>query len=126
MAECGFYRQRPLSRYARALAVTAHTLLLLALMARGSSLSWLGALLLAVSLPGILRGRIYTYQWSSMLIACYCALWLAEGWADPARRVVAFAIAGLAAADFIGQVLYVRWRNREETGRAAASGAASR
>lgn len=122
----GAHVKRPLSQYAKGAALAAHTLLLLALAAQGSNLSWLGALLLALPLPGMLQGRIYTYQWASMLLAFYCALWLAEGWADPAHRALAFGIAALAAADFVSQVLYVRLRNREGTGRAAASGAASR
>lgn len=118
--------KRPLSEIAKGAALVAHVLLMLLLATQGSSLSWLGALLLALPLPGLLRGRLYTYQWACMLVAFYSALWLAEGWFDPRGRLLAFAIAALAAADFVSLVLYVRLRGREETGPAARSAAASR
>jgi len=39
----------------------------------GGSLLALKAAPLALPLPGILRGRRYTYQWASMLILAWCA-----------------------------------------------------
>ena len=111
---------RPLSDYARALALAAHLALIIVLLHRGGSLlTLLGALLLLLPLPGLLRGREYTHSWASMLVAFYCALWLAEGWADPAQQTLAFAIAGLAALDFVGLVLFVRLRGRERLASAA-------
>lgn len=105
---------RPLSDYARALALAAHLALIIVLLNRGGSLLMLfGALLLLVPLPGLLRGREYTHSWASMLVAFYCALWLAEGWAHPAQQIFAFAVAALAALDFVGLVLFVRLRGRE-------------
>jgi uncharacterized membrane protein len=107
-------RSQPLSRYARALALAAHLALIVVLLHRGDSLlSVLAALLLFLPLPGLLRGREYTHSWASMMVAFYCALWLAEGWAHPSQQRLAFAIAGLAALDFVGLVLYVRLRGRE-------------
>jgi uncharacterized membrane protein len=117
---------RPLSSYARIAALIAHAALLAAQLAVGTTLAWLGAALLLLPLPGLWRGREYSYQWSSMLVAFYCALWLAEGWANSGGRLAAFAIAALAAASFVSQVLYVRLRGRERLAPAAGSGAASR
>lgn len=117
----------PLSGSARIVALTAHLLLIAALIAVGGILPWLGAALLLLPLPGLWRGREYSYQWSSMLVAFYCALWLAEGWANPGgARALAFGVAALAAIDFVSQVLYARLRGRERSVPAAASGAASR
>lgn len=116
----------PLSRSARLAALIAHGLLIAAQIAIGGTLPWVGAALLLLPLPGLWRGREYSYQWSSMLVAFYCALWLSEGWANPGARALAFGVAALAAVDFVSQVLYVRLRGRERSAPAAASGAASR
>lgn len=115
-----------LSEAARRAALAAHAALIAAQVAVGGTLPWVGAALLLLPLPGLWRGREYSYQWSSMLVAFFCALWLAEGWADAGSRVQAFAIAALAAADFVSQVLYVRLRGRERSAPAAGSGDASR
>lgn len=116
---------RPLSLYAKGAGLAAHLLLTLALIAQGTALSWIAALLLVPPLPGLVRGRLYTYQWASMLVVFYCAIWLAEGWFDPGRRAAAFAVAALAALDFVSLVLYVRLRNREGPARAEGSADAS-
>lgn len=105
--------RRPLSDYAKGAALTAHIALMLLLVAQGGTLAWLGALLLVPPLPGLLRGRIYTYQWTSLLLTFYCALWLAEGWGSTQGRWPAFGLAAVAAADFVSLVLYVRLRRRE-------------
>ncbi|MEQ1440468.1 DUF2069 domain-containing protein [Fontimonas sp. SYSU GA230001] len=110
---------RPLSQYAKGLGLAAHLLLMLVLVAQNSALAWLAALLLVPPLPGLVRGRLYTYQWASMLVVFYCAIWLAEGWADPGGRWLAFSVAGLAAVDFVSLVLYVRLRKREAPAPAA-------
>ncbi|MFA5938491.1 MAG: DUF2069 domain-containing protein [Sinimarinibacterium sp.] len=104
---------RPLSQYAKGVGLAAHLLLMLVLVVQNSSLAWLAALLLVPPLPGLVRGRLYTYQWASMLVVFYCAMWLAEGWFDRGGRTLAFSIAALAAVDFVSLVLYVRLRKRE-------------
>jgi uncharacterized membrane protein len=48
----------------------------------GGSLLALKALPLALPLPGILSGRRYTYQWSSLLILAYFAEGATRAWAD--------------------------------------------
>lgn len=120
-------RPRLLSDYAWRAAIVAHALLIAALLwvaQQGSVLSGAAALLLLPSLPGLLRRRRYTFQWTCMLVSIYCALWLAEGWYAPAARATAFGVAALAAADFIALALYVRLLNRERIAPAAGSGAA--
>ena len=48
----------------------------------GGSFLALKALPLVLPLPGILRGRRYTYQWSSMLILAYFAEGVTRAWSD--------------------------------------------
>ncbi len=117
--------RRPLSLYAKGVALAAQFVLMGWLAIQQSSLAWLGALLLALPIPGLLRERIYTYQWASMLVAFYSALWLAEGYARPDQRLESFGIAAVAAVDFVSLVMFVRWRQRERPAPAAASDAAS-
>lgn len=114
---------RPPSVYVRALALAAHFGLVIGLLAW--SRSWLGLLVslpLFAPLPGLLRGRDYTYAWASLLLVFYCAALLAEGVAMPAQKAPAWALAAVAALEFSALVLFVRLRSRE---RAAASLAAS-
>jgi len=48
----------------------------------GGSLAALKALPLALPLSGILGGRRYTYQWSSMLILAYFAEGVTRAWSE--------------------------------------------
>jgi uncharacterized membrane protein len=82
------------------------------LLAAQSRLGVAAALLLFLPLPGLLRGRAYTAAWASMGLAFYSALLLAEGYANPAQRTLAFALASLAAADFVALILFVRITSR--------------
>jgi uncharacterized membrane protein len=61
----------------------------------GGSLLALKALPLALPLAGVLRGRRYTYQWSSMLILAYFAEGVTRAWSEvgPPRH---FALAEIA------------------------------
>ncbi|HEY1075417.1 MAG TPA: DUF2069 domain-containing protein [Fontimonas sp.] len=118
---------RLLSDYAWPVAVVTHLLMIAALGAlavQGSVLCGFAALLLLPSLPGLLRRRRYTYQWTCMLLSIYCALWLAEGWYAPAKSAIAFSVAALAALEFTALALYVRLLNRERPAPAAGSDAA--
>jgi len=48
----------------------------------GGSLVALKALPLVLAAPGILSGRRYTYQWSSMLVLAYFAEGVTRAWAE--------------------------------------------
>ena len=110
--------RRPLSALMRTLALAAHLALIAALLfVDRSPLTVLGALLLLAPLRGMWRGRLYTCAWASMLLAIYCALLLADGYARPQVQLKAFLMAGLAAADFVGLVLFVRFSAREAAAR---------
>ncbi len=75
----------------------------------GGSLVALKAAPLALPLPGILNGRRYTYQWSSMLVLAYFAEGVTRAWSE---RGLSQALAGaeiaLSLAFFASAVAYAR------------------
>ena len=75
----------------------------------GGSLIALKALPLALPLSGILYGKRYTYQWSSMLILAYLAEGVARAWSETgvSQKLSFFEIA-LSAAFFAAAVSYAR------------------
>ncbi|MGH8517777.1 MAG: DUF2069 domain-containing protein [Panacagrimonas sp.] len=110
---------RPSDRV-RLVALAAHGLLILGVALRDpSALSAVMVLILCLPLPGLWRARIYTYAWSSMLIAFFVAGYLADGYARPATRGAAFAMASIAALDFVAVMMFVRISAREEAAAAA-------
>jgi len=84
-------------------------LLTLALAVVAKFPGWLLVLPLLLPLPGLWRGKPYTHAWCSMLIVFYVGGFMAEAWANPESATRAFALASLAAAEFIALVLYVRF-----------------
>ena len=64
---------------------------------------------LLASLTGILRGRVYTYQWASMLVLVYFAEGVMRAWADHGlSRWLAAAEIALSVIFFITALAYVR------------------
>ena len=75
----------------------------------GGSLMALKALPLAMPLGGVLKGRRYTYQWSSMLILAYLAEGVTRAWAEGgASRSLAVVEIVLSAVFFAAAVSYAR------------------
>ena len=75
----------------------------------GGSLLALKAAPLALPLPGILNGRRYTYQWSSMLVLAYLAEGVIRAWSERAlSQVLAGAEIALSVAFFVSAVAYAR------------------
>jgi len=69
----------------------------------------LKALPLALPLGGILSGRRYTYQWSSMLILAYLAEGVTRAWSDTgASQILSFLEVALSAVFFAAAVSYAR------------------
>ena len=113
------------SENVRRVALVAHVLLIVGVTLRDpSALSWVLAAILCIPLHGLWRGRTFTYAWSSMLIAFFVAGYLAEGYARPATRLSAFAMASIAAVDFVAVMMFVRVSAREAAAAAARSSAA--
>jgi uncharacterized membrane protein len=81
----------------------------LAPLAPGGTLLALKAAPLALPLGGLLSGRRYTYQWSSLLILAYVAEGVTRAWSEGgAVRGLALAEAGLGAVFFAAVVAYAR------------------
>ena len=75
----------------------------------GGSFLALKALPLALALPGVLRGRRYTYQWSSLLILAYLAEGVTRAWSDGGlSQQLAFGELVLSAAYFGTAIACVR------------------
>ena len=73
--------------------------------------SWvaLKALPLALPLAGVLQGRRYTYQWSSLLILAYLAEGATRAWTDTGlSRSLALGEVLLSLAFFAAAVSYAR------------------
>jgi uncharacterized membrane protein len=81
----------------------------LAPLRAGGSLVALKALPLALPLAGVLRGRRYTYQWSSLLILAYFAEGLTRAWSERGvGQALAIGETVLSAAFFAAAVGYAR------------------
>jgi uncharacterized membrane protein len=75
----------------------------------GGSLLALKALPLALPLAGILKGKRYTFQWSSMLILAYFAEGATRAWSDKGlSQTLAFGEVVLSLAFFVAVVSYAR------------------
>ncbi len=75
----------------------------------GGSLLALKATPLALALPGILNGRRYTYQWSSMLVLAYFAEGVVRTWSERgASQWLAAAELALSLFFFVSVVAYAR------------------
>ena len=75
----------------------------------GGSLLALKALPLALPLSGILQGRRYTFQWSSLLILAYFAEGVTRAWSERGiSQALAFAEVILSVLFFAAAVSYAR------------------
>ena len=75
----------------------------------GGSLIALKALPLALPLGGILRGKRYTFQWSSMLILAYFAEGATRAWSDTGvSQKLALLEVALSLVYFVAAVSYAR------------------
>jgi uncharacterized membrane protein len=75
----------------------------------GGSFLALKAAPLALAIPGILNGRRYTYQWSSMLVLAYFAEGVVRAWSERgASQWLAATEIALSLALFASVVAYAR------------------
>ena len=75
----------------------------------GGSLLALKALPLALPLMGVLSGKRYTYQWSSMLILAYFAEGVTRAWSEKGvSQALALAEVALSLVFFAAAVSYAR------------------
>lgn len=79
----------------------------------GGSLLALKILPLLLPLFGVLRGKIYTCQWATMLVLAYVAEGAVRAWSDHGLSAqLAFAEAVLACVFFCSCIAYVRLARR--------------
>jgi uncharacterized membrane protein len=79
----------------------------------GGSLLALKILPLLAPLFGILRGKVYTYQWTSMLVLAYFAEGAVRAWSDTGLSAhLALAEAALATTCFVACIVFVRGARR--------------
>lgn len=79
----------------------------------GGSMLVLKALPLLFAFFGILRGKIYTYQWASMLILAYFAEGAVRAFSDNGLSArLALIEAALAVIFFAAALVYIRERRR--------------
>lgn len=75
----------------------------------GGSLLMLKALPLLIPLFGILRGKVYTYQWTALLVLAYLTEGLVRAWSDRGiSQRLALLETGLALVLLASCVIYVR------------------
>lgn len=75
----------------------------------GGSLLALKALPLALPLNGVVTGRRYTYQWSSLLILAYFAEGVTRAWTEKGpSQALALAELALSLTFFVAAVSYAR------------------
>lgn len=75
--------------------------------------SWLALKVLPLCLPlaGLLKHRLYTYRWVTLLVWLYFTEGVVRAWGDPAPgRWLALAQVGLCLLLFVACALHVRWR----------------
>ena len=84
--------------------------LLIAPLRPGGSLLALKALPFVAALPAVLRGRLYTVQWTALLVLVYIALGVVSGMSDALvrSRAAGWTEAGIATAYFFAALAYVR------------------
>ena len=83
-------------------------------MRLGGSALVLKALPLLLPLFGVLRGKRYTYQWSSMLILAYFTEGVVRAWSEHgSNQVMAVAEIAISLVFFVAAVSYARISTRQ-------------
>ena len=85
--------------------------------------SWLALKVLPLCLPlaGLLKHRMYTYRWVSLLVWLYFTEGVVRGWSDkPPSQWLAWAEVALCLVLFTACTLHVRLRQRNAKAMAAA------
>ena len=101
------------SRIAQNFALLAHALLIAGIGWKvGVSVGLVLLLPLVAALPGLWRGRPYTYAWASMLLVFYCAGLLTEAYMRSSQGTQFRMLAFVSALEFVSLVLFVRLRAR--------------
>lgn len=122
----------PAARHTRAAALAALLLLValglawelwLAPLRPGGSWLALKVLPLCIPLAGLLKHRMYTYRWVSLMVWLYFTEGVVRAWGDrPPGNWLALAQVALCLALFVACALHVRLRLRHAAAAAATAG----
>ena len=100
--------------------------LVLAPLRPGGSWLALKALPLCLPLAGLLKNRMYTYRWVTLVIWLYFIEGVVRGWGDkPPSQWLAWCEAALCLVLFVACTMHVRLRQRNAKATAAAADAAA-
>lgn len=98
------------TRWAWRVALGTHVALVAALpLLMGPALGLALAVPLLAALPGLWRGRAYTFGWCSMLVVFYVGAAVVATKTTPDLRVPWLVVSMVGAAEFVALVLYVRF-----------------
>lgn len=95
----------------------------------GGSLLALKALPFVLALPGLYRRRLYTLQWTALLVLAYIAFAIVAGMTDatPRARLAGWIEAALGLAYFAAAVAVVRpYKRAHQASRRARAGESAR
>ncbi len=100
--------------------------LVLAPLRPGGSWLALKAFPLCIPLAGLLKNRMYTYRWVSLVVWLYFIEGVVRGWGDaPPSQWLAWAEVVLCITLFVACTLHVRLRQRNARAAAAAAAPSS-
>lgn len=92
----------------------------------GGSLLALKVLPLCIPLAGLLKNRMYTYRWVSLVVWLYFTEGVVRGWSDaPPSQWLAWGEVALCLVLFTACTLHVRLRQRNAKAAAAAAEAST-
>ena len=86
--------------------------------------SWLALKVLPLCIPlaGLLKNRLYTYRWVSLVVWLYFIEGVVRGWSDPAPgNWLGMAEVALCLLLFVGCTMHVRLRLGPRRGRSSSS-----
>ncbi len=68
-----------------------------------------------LALPGLIRGKVYTHAWTTLLTSLYVAYCAMEAYANPFARQPALVCGLLGALWFVSSNLYVRGQRHQRS-----------
>ena len=101
------------SSWARRAVLLTHTLLIIALPVWIGLIGVLLAAPLLLPLPGLWRGRAYTYAACSLLLVFYAGGFLMEAVSTSIAQPIAVGLATVAVLEFCALLLFVRFKSAE-------------
>jgi len=76
---------------------------------------WLALLFgpLLLALPGVWRGKVYTYKWLTLFVWFYFAYGVTAAYSDALVRIPALIVTALSLSLFVGCIAAIKQRRRD-------------